>query len=187
MEFKFIMRVFSRSNRYCRILTPGLLSLTDKSSQTMRRHLMWVLAVVVVVALALGALAMHSSRDDTFRGRGFSVITEGMVCKSLSDPRYDISCGTAAFGDVRFDCPAGHRGKCPRTTSVTLRNVSRTTVTVSTVSGRREGDRRIAPAPELPPGRTVTLRPRHNEKFFFDILVRSMKPGVGMVKVVAVN
>ncbi|WP_433454619.1 hypothetical protein ACQPXS_41165 [Streptomyces sp. CA-142005] len=70
---------------------------------------------------------------------------------------------------------------------MTLRNVSRTPVKVTLVSGSREGDRRLSPAAELMPGRPVTLRRCHDEKYFFGILVRSMKPGVGVVKVVAVD
>jgi hypothetical protein len=80
----------------------------------------------------------------------------------------------------------GRLGKCPRTTAVTLRNVSRTSVKVTMVSGQREGDRRLSPAPELAPGRTVTSTARPGEKYFFDILLRPVKSGVGVVKVVSV-
>jgi hypothetical protein len=149
-----------------------------------RRLIPAALAVPVVV---LGTVATHSSKDGIHRDWTLATIAEGAVCKSLSDGRYEVSCGTTAFGDVRFNCTAGHLGKCPRTTAVTLRNVSRTPVTVTLVSGRREGDRRLSPAPELLPGRTVVLRPRHDERYLFDILVRSMRPGVGMVKVLAVD
>ncbi|TXS69618.1 hypothetical protein EAO69_26105 [Streptomyces sp. me109] len=148
---------------------------------------MRVSLTAVVFACVLCAVTVHSPTDAAHRDRGPAVIVRGAVCKSLSDPRYDVSCGTTAFGDVRYRCASDHRGHCPRTTSVTLRNVGRTPVTVTSVSGKHEGDRRIAPAPELAPGGTVTLRPRQDERYLFDILVRSLRRGVGAVEVVALH
>lgn len=144
-------------------------------------------APAVAAVVVLGAMAMCSPKDGTHRDHALAVVAEGTLCKSLPDRRYEVSCGTTAFGDVRFNCTAGHLGRCPRTSAVTLRNVSRVPVEVTSVSGRHQGDRRLAPASELTPGRTMTVRPRQDEKYLFDILVRSVKPGVGVVKVLAVD
>jgi hypothetical protein len=149
---------------------------------------MWgAAASALAILVVLGAMALGSPKGDTHSDRALAVIAKGAVCTSLSDRRYEVSCGTTAFGDVRFHCGEGHSGKCPLTTAVTLRNVGRTPVMVTLVSGRREGDRRLSPAPELLPGHSVRLRPGHDEKYLFDILVRSMKSGVGAVKVLAVD
>lgn len=59
-------------------------------------------------------------------------------------------------------------------------------MTVTLVSGKHEGDRQFSQAPELRPGRIVTVRPHREEKYMFDILVRSVVPGVGAIKVVHV-
>lgn len=142
---------------------------------------------MLIAAVVLGATTMHFSKGPVRQDHALPAIAEGALCTSLSDRRYEVSCGTTAFGDVRFDCTAGHRGDCPRTTAVTLRNVSHTPVEVTMVSGRREGDRRFSSARELMPGGTLVLRPRHDEKYLFDILVRAIEPGVGVVKVLAVD
>ena len=155
--------------------------------QAVSRLLIGVAAAAIAAAVVLGAIVTHSPESGVHRDRVPVAIKEGAVCKSLSDQRYEVSCGTTAFGDVRFNCTAGRRGMCPMTTAVTLRNVSRTPLKVTMVSGRREGDRRFSPAPELAPGRAVTLRTHFDEKYLFDILVRSMRPGVGSVQVIAVH
>ncbi|WP_399896114.1 hypothetical protein ACGH7X_40730 [Streptomyces sp. BBFR51] len=115
------------------------------------------------------------------------VIGAGETCRSLQDPRYELSCGTTAFGDVRTHCTSGRPGSCPRTKAVTVRNVGRIEVDVTWVSGRREGDRRFSRAPGLDPGREVTMRPRPGDTYFFDIIVRSAVPGVGAIRVVDVS
>ncbi|MFC4505157.1 MULTISPECIES: hypothetical protein [Streptomyces] len=152
----------------------------------MSRLVMGAAAATLASAVVLAAMAVLSPPDDVHRRHVPVVIEAGAVCASLSDRRYEVSCGTTAFGDLRFNCTGGGFGKCPPTTAVTLRNTGRTSVSVTMVSGRREGDRRLSPAPELAPGRTVTLSKRPDEKYFFDILLRSIKPGVGTVKVVSV-
>ncbi|MER5601501.1 hypothetical protein [Streptomyces sp. NPDC002265] len=114
-------------------------------------------------------------------------IEAGSVCTSLTDRRYEVSCGTTAFGDIRYNCTAGQRIRCPRTAAVILRNVGWIPMAVTVVSGVREGDRRFAPPTTIAPGRTFTLRPRPEGGYFFDILVRSVKPGHGAVKVLAVR
>ncbi|WP_345654106.1 hypothetical protein [Streptomyces siamensis] len=152
-----------------------------------RGLLVGAVAAALAVAVVLGAMATHAANGGTDRDRVAAVIEAGAVCTSLPDPRYEVSCGTTAFGDVRFDCGSGRPGKCPTTTAVTLRNVSRTPVMVTMVSGTREGDRRFSPASELTPGRVVILRLHPFEKYLFDILVRSVTRGVGAVRVEAVD
>jgi hypothetical protein len=143
-------------------------------------------AAILATVAVLAAVAAHTSSGAAQQRSIPAAIEAGSVCTSLSDRRYEVSCGTTAFGDLRFNCTMGRLGKCPQTTAVTLRNVSRTSVKVTMVSGQREGDRRFSPAPELAPGRTVTLTARPGEKYFFDILLRSVKSGVGVVRVVSV-
>ncbi|MFJ9558851.1 hypothetical protein ACIRQQ_02260 [Streptomyces fuscichromogenes] len=189
MDDFFTMRAISWLTRHARKVTTAMLCVTEEDSpvQVMGRVLMGAAVAAVAAGVALGALVVHSGQGGTHDDRALSVIAEGAVCKSLPDRRYEVSCATTAFGDVRFNCTAGSLGRCPRTTAVTLRNVSHTPVTVTLVSGMREGDQRLSPAPELMPDHTVTLSPRHGEKYVFDILVRSMKPGVGAVKVLTVD
>ncbi|MFE8950160.1 hypothetical protein [Streptomyces sp. NPDC007856] len=143
--------------------------------------------VLVAAAGVLAAVTTYVDKGAADRHHVSVVIEKGDVCASLRDPRYEVSCGTTAFGDVRYNCPSGRKGDCPRTTTVTLRNVSQSPVVVTMVSGRREGERNFLRAPELAPGRTVTLRPRPDEKYVFDILLRSVKSGVGVVKIVQIG
>lgn len=157
----------------------------DARVRVMSRLLMGAAAAILATAAVLAAVA-HTSSGAAHQRYIPAAIEAGSVCTSLSDRRYEVSCGTTAFGDLRFNCTMGRLGKCPQTTAVTLRNVSRTSVKVAMVSGQREGDRRFSPAPELAPGRTVTLSARPGEKYFFDILLRSVNSGVGVVKVVSV-
>ncbi|MER6537974.1 hypothetical protein ABT215_30110 [Streptomyces sp900105755] len=131
--------------------------------------------------------APHSSASHRRRHDVPSAIETGSVCRSLAETRYEVSCGTTAFGDIRYQCAAGHRTGCPLTAAVTLRNVGRIPMTVTMVSGVREGDRRFAPSAALAPGRTLILRPRPDGGYLFDILVRSVKPGRGAMKVLAVR
>ncbi|MER6062315.1 hypothetical protein [Streptomyces sp. NPDC001792] len=101
-----------------------------------------------------------------------------------------MSCGTTAFGDVRFNCTGGMLGRCPETTAVTVRDAGRIATTVTTVSGEREGDRRLSAGSELKPGQDVTLRPGRALKYLFylfDILVRSATDGAGAIEVVDVD
>ncbi|MGW3635181.1 hypothetical protein ACWD7F_34445 [Streptomyces sp. NPDC005122] len=155
--------------------------------QALGRVLTMGSAAVLAAAGVLAAVSTYATKDATDRHHVSVVIEQGDVCASLRDPRYEVSCGTTAFGDVRFNCPPGRTGDCPRTAAVTLRNVSHSPVVVTIVSGRREGERNFSPAPELAPGRTVTLRPRPNGKYVFDILLRSVKSGVGAVKIIQVD
>ncbi|MGV9350605.1 hypothetical protein ACWDSD_38845 [Streptomyces spiralis] len=68
-----------------------------------------------------------------------------------------------------------------------MRNAGRIAVTVTTVSGEREGDRRLSAGSELYPGQDVTLRPGRGLKYLFDILVRSANDGAGAIEVVDVD
>lgn len=183
------MRVLPRSGHRRHHPAAGPLAAVGKArgARGATRFLVRISLTAAVFSCVLWAVTVRSPEDAAHRDRGPAGIVRGAVCKSLSDPRYDVSCGTTAFGDVRFRCAPDHHGHCPRTTSVTLRNVGRTPVTVTSVSGAHEGDRRIAPAPELAPGGTVTLRPRQDERYLFDILVRSTRRGVGAVEVVALH
>ncbi|MFD4612225.1 Bax inhibitor-1/YccA family protein [Streptomyces sp. NPDC058440] len=156
-------------------------------TRAVSRYVMGTAAAVVLVAVTVVAVwNSHPSNDGRDHHRVSAVIEEGAVCQSFPDQRYEVSCSTTAFGDVRFNCTNGRLGMCPPTTAVTLRNVGRIPVTLTMVSGNGEGDQRVTSLPDLTPGRAVTLRPR-DEAYLSDILVRSAKPGWGAVKVVAVE
>ncbi|MGW7571993.1 hypothetical protein ACWGJV_37740 [Streptomyces tendae] len=144
-------------------------------------------AVAIPAVALLWAVVPDHPNDDGADRDVPPTIEAGETCRSLRDPRYELSCGTAAFGDVRTHCTSGRPGPCPRTTSVTVRNVGRTRVDVTWVSGRGEGDRRFSHAPELDPGHEVKLRPRSGDTYFFDIIVRSAVPGDGAIRVVDVS
>ncbi|MFI5998391.1 hypothetical protein ACIBAC_41900 [Streptomyces sp. NPDC051362] len=180
------MSVFSRPGRKLRQAVAMFQRYGGKFShvQPSGRSLAGV-AAAALSAVALGVIVAHFGGGGVQRYQVPDFIEEGAVCKSLSDPQYEVSCGTTAFGDVRFDC--SELGKCPTTTAVTLRNVGRVPVTLAMVGGRREGDRQISPAVPVAPEQAVTLRLNYEEKYFFDILVRSVKTGVGVVKVVAID
>jgi hypothetical protein len=74
------------------------------------------------------------------------------------------------------------------TTAVTLRNVGRVPLSVSVLSGTgQEGGPEQSPASALAPGAAVTVRPASGDAFLYDIVVRSVRAGVGVVKVTAVD
>lgn len=144
-------------------------------------------AVVFGAAITLIALGFHQPADDAQRPDSPVTIEVGSICKSLVDHRYEVSCGTTAFGDTRYDCTKRHLGKCAVTTAVILRNVSGNTVAVTTVSGARQGDRRLSSWSALEPGRALSVRPLPDGGYLFDILVRSAGPRRGAVRVESVS
>ncbi|MFE2053492.1 hypothetical protein ACFXAS_34105 [Streptomyces sp. NPDC059459] len=149
------------------------------------RPLMCLAAAALGALMVLGAIAV--SRPEAGPSDAGPSFHRGSVCKSLSDPRYEVSCARASFGDVRFNCTTGRLGRCPDTTAVTLRNVSRTPLRVFLVSGRGDNGQEQSHPSVLGPDRTVTLRPPPHATYLFDIVVRSMKKGVGAVEVMAVG
>jgi hypothetical protein len=180
--------VFSRLIRIFWIATAVVLRSAEEDPRLriISGLLMGAVAAVLATAAVLAAMAGHTSSDAAPQRDIPAAVEAGTVCTSLSDRRYEVSCGTTAFGDLRFNCTKGVLGNCPRTTAVSLRNIGRNPVKVAMVSGRHEGDRRISPASEVTPGQTVTLSMRPEENFLFDILLGSVKSGAGSVQVVSV-
>ncbi|MET7597554.1 hypothetical protein ACWERY_19545 [Streptomyces sp. NPDC004082] len=168
-----------------------LLPVEGRSGRLVRAA-MWPLTYVatatVGAAAVLGALVWHSSASHAHDHHVAGAIEKGAVCRSLSDPRYEVSCGKTAFGDIRYNCTEGRLGRCPETTAVSLRNVGRIPLRVSVLSGSgREGDPEQSPESALQPGGTVTVRPTSGDRFLYDVVVRSVRAGVGVVKVMAVD
>jgi hypothetical protein len=162
------------------------------ASESRVRGAAWPLTCIATAALGaalvLGGLVWHSSASHAHAPRVDTALEKGARCTSLSDPRYEVSCGKTAFGDVRYNCTAGRLGKCPETTAVTLRNVSRIPLSVSVLSGSgQEGDPEQSPASVLKPRAAVTVRPASGDTFLYDIVLRSVRAGVGAVKVTAVD
>ncbi|MEU6571964.1 MULTISPECIES: hypothetical protein [Streptomyces] len=150
------------------------------------RPVMCLAAAALGALLVLGAIAVSTPEEGP--GDAGPSFDRGSVCRSLSDPRYEVSCARVSFGDVRYNCTTGRLGRCPDTTAVTLRNVSRVPLKVFLVTGSGEsGHERQSPASVLAPERTVTLRPPAHATYVFDVVVRSMKRGVGTVEVVSVG
>jgi hypothetical protein len=156
--------------------------------ENMRMLELAVVGATLTVSMASGvALAAFSSGGSPGSDvKEYKTVHGGQICHSFSDERLDVSCGTTAFGDIRFNCTTGALGRCPRTNSVTVRNESRTPLDVTVISGSREGDRNEATQPVLPPRSETTLMPRGADEYLFDIVVRSVHPGVGSIKVVDV-
>lgn len=143
-------------------------------------------AATISVAALLWVLPADHPKGDEERDVPL-FIGVGETCHSLHDPRYELSCGTTAFGDVRSHCQPGRPETCRRTTAVTLRNVGLVKVQVTSVSGKREGDRQLSRAHSLEPGGEVTVRLRPGDEYFFDILLRSADAGIGAIRVVGVS
>ncbi|MGW7367297.1 hypothetical protein ACWGI8_28700 [Streptomyces sp. NPDC054841] len=151
-----------------------------------------VVAAVTAVTLAGTAVGIRclvppaeSGPDDD--SSSHLTVEEGQVCRTDLDPVYELSCGTAAFGDVRYNCTEVELGRCPETNSVTVRNVGRTRVRISVISGSKQGERNLATAAVLPVGASVELRPRDGDRYLYDICMQPASRGTSAIQLVDIS
>ncbi|MFJ7078569.1 hypothetical protein [Streptomyces sp. NPDC098781] len=143
-----------------------------------RRYLpVWgATAAVCVVALAVVTPAKGS--DDA--------VEVGRTCRTKLAPEFDISCGSYGFGDLRYACPtAAHVPDCPLTRALTIRNTGRSAVYVASISGPRQGVRKVSEERLLPPGERRTYRPGGD--ILFDITLRGTGSDPATLQVDAVE
>ncbi|MFG2192406.1 hypothetical protein [Streptomyces sp. NPDC048639] len=154
----------------------------------MRRSLAVTIPALAIPAVACGMLFAGSERNPPpgpGGTGGHRTIEVGQTCASLRD-RLELSCGTAAFGDTRFNCAGVDIGRCPPTTSVSVRNTGRTPVTLIVISGSRQGERHESARPPLASGQEARLRPGAGDDRLFDIVVRPEGRGPGTIRILRV-
>lgn len=129
-----------------------------------------LVTAAVAVAHARGSGSGSPSGDPAEAADGLRV---GATCSSDFAFATEVSCGLTHFGDVRRHCSGTGTAPCPRTRSVTLKNVGRTPVRLVAVSGSAPGERHETVSRTLPAGAWEVLGPRAGDAFLFDIVLRS--------------
>ncbi|MEU6081124.1 hypothetical protein [Streptomyces sp. NPDC047108] len=154
----------------------------------MRRLITLTIPALAIPAVALGLVLARAQGDPPPRPAetgGHRTIEVGQTCASLRE-RAELSCGTAAFGDTRFNCEGVDIGRCPLTRSVSVRNTGRTPVTLIVVSGPRQGERHESARKPLASGQEARLRPGSGDRLLYDIVVRAEGDGRGSIRILRV-
>jgi hypothetical protein len=142
----------------------------------MRGYETAVIGAVSIPLVVTGILLAGSMGDPPEAGdrpAEHPMIQIGQTCASLRDRGLEISCGAVAFGDTRFNCARVHGEKCPKTRSLTVRNIGRAPVKIIVISGSGPGERNESTTPTLETGKEAALHPGTGDSFLFDIVVRS--------------
>lgn len=132
------------------------------------------LAVAVTTVILCWALTQADARSGRMDTDGVKTISVGQVCESGDGSEFQFSCGTLAFGDLRYRCTQGVPGRCPNTRTVKVANVGRTAAKITVISGLGPGKRHETDGPTLQPGAQAVLRPRKGDVFLYDIVVQAV-------------
>lgn len=135
------------------------------------------------VAVVVVAVAWPEPRTDRPDAPA-AAIEAGQRCRGLAPAGTPVSCGTTAFGDLRYLCPYGASGDCRSTREVTVENTGDAAVFVSVVSGSAPGGRHESGRHLLEETDTVVLAPRARDRYLYDIVLTTTTEGPTDVTVV---
>lgn len=155
------------------------------------------LAAVALLGLAGACLDAAVAADAVGNDRPAAhdrvlTVRPGQVCRGLPPVATEVSCGTIAFGDVRYHCPrtagsAADADRCPVTVSVTVRNTGSRSTRVTVISGSAPGQRDEQRAVDIGAGRSAVLRTGHGDRYLYDIVLGTTERGPTDLTVVTVR
>ncbi|MGW2447864.1 hypothetical protein [Streptomyces sp. NPDC001675] len=147
-----------------------------------------VLGTASGVVLAVAGTVCPSWRDaSSVPASGAVAVEVGQECESLVPAETEVSCGTTAFGDLRYNCPSGASESCPPTREVTVRNTGEATVRVSVVSGSTPGERYETSPCMLKETDAVVLQPAPGERYLYDIVLTTADERPSVVTVIGIR
>lgn len=154
----------------------------------MSRPILCFITAVALAGVILGiVVGAGGAEDEPVHSARFQALRVGQVCTVNFDFGTEISCDNAGLGDVRFNCSAVTRGRCPEVEAVTLLNVGTETVTIESVSGTGPGEQNVTLSPGLRPGSRTVVSPASGDRYLLDIVMHSIGGGTAAVRVVDIS
>ncbi|MDW6064221.1 hypothetical protein SAZ11_47675 [Streptomyces sp. FXJ1.4098] len=145
-------------------------SLRSRPWFTLTRTLVTALAASLVATTA-GVLHVEGRQA----ADGLSTVHGGQTCFGLPPLHTEVSCGTTAFGDLRYHCSSETAEYCPRTRAVTIRNSGTTPARLTVISGRSGHRSEQAPV-TVRADHTAVLRAARGD-YLYDIVLETLPAG----------